>query len=296
MKVRKMEHTLSQIMHNPLFLILWYSVTLVLVGVLMARFVNLAKRVIIKAFYTKQDVSDSNSDVGRQVTIVHSAVWVVHVLIWLVIASTIASKAGLPQGIITGLGTLIGAGVGFGSQEVFRDVFKGTINLSEKQFSIGNTVKINTASGSYIGVVEKFTLRYVAIRTLENLTCIPQGIITVIENYDEGNGVFVVKLPFSTDADLNTIVDKIKQYMDTDTKETIKWISPEERDAMETIISTELMGVSSVDQGNIVYSISGETLPGNQFVAKRALLKYLSMRLSEDNIYFADNMILGGVK
>lgn len=286
----------NHIIHNPLFLITWYSITMILVGILLMRFVNLIKKIVVKSFTIDSKLSDISSDTGRRITIVHSVVWIIHVLIWLIVSSSIATKAGLPQGIITGLGTLIGAGVGFGSQEIFKDVFKGTLNLSERQFSVGNTVKINTTSGSYVGTVEKFTLRYVAIRTMENLTCIPHGIITVIENYDEGNGVFVVKLNFNTNANLRTIVQRIKDYISfLNSEDTSQWISDDEADALKTIISTNLMGVSSIENGNIEYSISGETLPGNQFVAKRALLKYLSMRLSEDRIYLADNMILKGV-
>lgn len=290
-----MDFSFSGLLSNPLVLFSWYTVVLIMIGALAMRFTNLMKNIFIRAYYKKQQLSEKDSDIGRQITIIHSFVWVIHVLIGLSISMMIANKAGLPQGMITSLGTLIGAGVGFGSQEIFRDIFKGSINLGEKQFSVGDTVKINTSSGSFIGVIEKSTLRYVAIRTVDNLTCIPQGMITVIENYNSGNGTFMIKLPFPTDSNLGEIVELIKGYMEVPVESTSKWINDKEQEALKTIINTEILGISEFDKGNITFSISGETVPGNQFAVKRALMKYLAMRLNEDKIYFSKNMLIGGV-
>lgn len=200
----------------------------------------------------------------------------------------------LPQGFLTGIGTLVGAGIGFGSQEIFRDIFKGTVHLTEKLFSVGDTVTVNSDGGAFTGTVEKVTLRHIGVRTEENLTYVPQGMISVIENYSAGNGSFILQLPFNTDVEIEHIVESIQRYMDDDSSDMSRWINSDEEKAMNSILSTNLLGVSSVSHGEITYSISGTTEPGKQFKAKRALLKYISMRLNEDGIQFSTSPMIGG--
>lgn len=78
------------------------------------------------------------------------------------------------------LGTVIGAAIGFGAQNVVKDVLAGFFILAEDQYQIGDTVSIGGATGT----VEDIQFRVTVLRDLEgNVHYVPNGQITVASNF-----------------------------------------------------------------------------------------------------------------
>ena len=98
------------------------------------------------------------------------------------------------------VGTVIGAAIGFGAQNVVRDVLAGFFILAEDQYQIGDTVSIGGASGT----VEDIQFRVTVLRDFEgNVHYVPNGQITVASNFTRvfAQPVIDVAIPYDQDVD-----------------------------------------------------------------------------------------------
>lgn len=280
-----LRHIWWVINHNPIIIGLWWFVMIVIAGVLITRMLNMLQKILIK-FY-----SITISDSQWNITLVQAVVWLAKVMTWIIIIAMIASRVGIPAGLIAAMGTIIGAALGFGSQETVRDVVKGSIHLLEKQFSVGDYIGLNVSGVEHEGVVKDVSLRTLTLATEENgVVTIPQGNINLIQNYSRNVGEFVVKLPFDTSTPVSPIIKLTEEVVeDIHTQEHSvvgKYITEDDITDLTTITSATVRGVSSVEDGKIVIQVKGESIPGSQFAAKRALLKAIAGHLEENDVQF----------
>ena len=257
----------------------------ILAGVLTTRALDMSQKILTK-FY-RITVSDSQWNV----TLVQAIVWIGKVATWIIIITMIASKVGIPASLIAGMGTIIGAALGFGSQETVRDVVKGSIHLLEKQFSVGDFIGLNVSGVEHEGVVKDVSLRTLTLATEENgMVTIPQGNIALIQNYSRQVGEFVVRLPFDPSTPIAPIISLIEDVIEdifSKEKKIIRHLCAEDdiKD-ISTITTATVRGVSSVENGKITVQVKGESIPGSQFAAKRALLKAIAGYLENNDVQF----------
>lgn len=280
-----LRHIWWVINHNPVIIGLWWFAMIIIAGVLITRMLNMLQKILIK-FY-----SITVSDSQWNITLVQAVIWLAKVMTWIIIIAMIASRIGIPAGLIAAMGTIIGAALGFGSQETVRDVVKGSIHLLEKQFSVGDYIGLNVSGAEHEGVVKDVSLRTLTLATEENgVVTIPQGNITLIQNYSRNIGEFVVKLPFDTSTPVSPIIKLTEEVVeDIHTQEHSvvgKYITEDDIKDLTTITSATVRGVSSVEDGKIVIQVKGESIPGSQFAAKRALLKAIAGHLEENDVQF----------
>lgn len=280
-----LRHIWWVINHNPVIIGLWWFVMIIIAGVLITRMLDMLQKILTK-FY-----SITISDSQWNITLVQAVIWLAKVMTWIIIIAMIASRVGIPAGLIAAMGTIIGAALGFGSQETVRDVVKGSIHLLEKQFSVGDYIGLNVSGVEHEGVVKDVSLRTLTLATEENgVVTIPQGNITLIQNYSRNVGEFVVKLPFDTSTPVSPIIKLTEEVVeDIHTQEHSvvgKYITEDDITDLTTITSATVRGVSSVEDGKIVIQVKGESIPGSQFAAKRALLKAIAGHLEENDVQF----------
>lgn len=280
-----LHHIWWVINHNPVIIGLWWFVMIIIAGVLITRMLNMLQKILIK-FY-----SITITDSQWNITLVQAVVWLAKVMTWIIIIAMIASRIGIPAGLIAAMGTIIGAALGFGSQETVRDVVKGSIHLLEKQFSVGDYIGLNVSGVEHEGVVKDVSLRTLTLATEEyGVVTIPQGNITLIQNYSRNVGEFVVRLPFDTSTPVSPIIALTEEVVeDIHTQEhsvVRKYITEDDITDLTTITSATVRGVSSVEDGKIVIQVKGESIPGSQFAAKRALLKAIAGHLEENDVQF----------
>lgn len=280
-----LRHIWWVINHNPVIIGLWWFVMIIIAGVLITRMLSMLQKILTK-FY-----SITISDSQWNITLVQAVVWLAKVMTWIIIIAMIASRVGIPAGLIAAMGTIIGAALGFGSQETVRDVVKGSIHLLEKQFSVGDYIGLNVSGVAHEGVVKDVSLRTLTLATEEyGVVTIPQGNITLIQNYSRNVGEFVVRLPFDTSTPVSPIIALTEEVVeDIHTKDhsvVKKYITEDDIKDLTTITSAIVRGVSSVEDGKIIIQVKGESIPGSQFAAKRALLKAIAGHLEENDVQF----------
>jgi len=125
------------------------------------------------------------------------------VLIVLIAGTMILREMGLDiSPIIAGAG-IIGLAIGFGSQTLVKDVISGFFILLENQFSVGDSIQIDSISGG----VEKMTLRATFVRDLEGtLHVIPNSEIRILANKTKDWARAVIKVGVGYEANVDRVL------------------------------------------------------------------------------------------
>ena len=93
--------------------------------------------------------------------------------------------------VLTGAG-IAGLAIGFGAQNLVRDVISGFFLIIEDQIRVGDAVRINAVGG----IVEEMNLRTIVLRDAEGAVHVfPNGTVTSLANLSKTYGYAVVEVP-----------------------------------------------------------------------------------------------------
>jgi len=126
---------------------------------------------------------------------------------------------------------VVGLAVGFGAQNLVRDMVSGFFIIMEGQYAVGDLVEINGA----LGRVEEVGLRVTRIRDPNGeIRFLPNGSITSANNYVQHYIPYVVTAPFARDAagDLPALVRGILEDFD---REFAVLVDPPETGGVEDL-------------------------------------------------------------
>ncbi len=105
-------------------------------------------------------------------------------------------------GSLTLLSAAIGAGLGFGAQNIVKDVLNGIFIVAEDQIGIGDVVDLGLATG----IVEYVAIRVTHVRDVNGtLWYVRNGEITRIGNMSQGWSRVIIDLAVPVDADIPTV-------------------------------------------------------------------------------------------
>jgi small conductance mechanosensitive channel len=108
--------------------------------------------------------------------------------------------------ILTGAG-IAGLAVGFGAQNLVRDVIAGFFLILEDQVRLGDVVSINGKSG----LVEAIRLRTIALRSHDGTVHIfPNGVITELSNMTKDFSFAVLDISIPYEEDVDRVIDVLR--------------------------------------------------------------------------------------
>jgi small conductance mechanosensitive channel len=170
---------------------------------------------------------------------------------------------------------VLGAALGFGAQQLVKDLLSGFFIIVEKQYGFGDLIALTVtgASTEARGTVEHVTLRVTRLRSPDGeVFTIPNGQIVKTVNLSKDWARAVVDIPVSTSADLNRVNQVLHQ---------------ECQRARDNPLLGELlldaptvMGVERIEVDTVTLRMVARTLPGKQFEAGRQL-RFLVVRALE---------------
>jgi moderate conductance mechanosensitive channel len=142
------------------------------------------------------------------------------VLIWFVALLAVFDALGINlQPILAGAG-LAGIVIGFGAQQLVRDVLAGIAMLIEDQFGVGDWIQIQDANGPVIGQVERVGLRATSFRDLDGvLWHTLNGSIERVGNLSQEWSRSTLDVPVALDADVpatKAIIHKVATELAAD--------------------------------------------------------------------------------
>ena len=185
--------------------------------------------------------------------------------------------------------TVIGAALGFGAQQVVRDLLAGFFIIVEKQYGFGDLVTLTVVSTTEAsGTVENVTLRVTRLRSPNGeVLTIPNGQIVQAINQSKDWARAVIDIPVSTNVDLNRVSEVLRDECEH---------------ALENPVLGELlldaptlMGVESIQVDTVTLRMVARTLPGKQFEAGRQLRVLVIRALARAGIVTAADAKVGVV-
>ncbi|MDN7245513.1 mechanosensitive ion channel family protein [Planococcus shenhongbingii] len=172
-------------------------------------------------------------------------------------------------GLIAGAGVL-GLAIGFGAQNLVRDVITGFFIIFEDQFSVGDYVRIGQAEGT----VEEIGLRTTKVKGFTGeLFIFPNGNVTDVVNFSIHNSIAVVDVNISYESDIARVEGLIQEFL-VDLPEKYEQI----------IKPPELLGVQNITTTEIIMRITAETLPMQHFAVSRGIRRDLKDYLDKKGV------------
>lgn len=171
--------------------------------------------------------------------------------------------------ILAGVG-IFGLALGFGAQNLVKDVIAGFFIIFEGQYNVGEVVRI----GSVTGVVEKLELRTTQLREWTGqLHTIPNGEVREVANFNRGDMAAVVTVGIAYEEDIDRAMEvlqeagrKAKEEMDVITEEPI------------------MHGVTELGDSHVGLRVVITTKPGEQWGIEREMRKRYKQALDEAGI------------
>jgi len=181
-------------------------ITIIAAG-LLSWLVNYFSHKVVDLSARKKEHYEEEKAQRRQ-TILHSLRVVVNVIIWTLAGLMVLTELGVKVGaIIAGLG-VVGIAVGFGAQNLIKDILGGFFIVLEDQMRLGDVVKV----GGVTGTVEKMTLRITVIRSITgHYITVPNGEINIVENMTPDWSRAIVKVGVGYGSDIEKVVNALRE-------------------------------------------------------------------------------------
>jgi len=183
------------------------------------------------------------------------------------------SKVGIEIGPILAGAGILGLAVGFGSQELVRDIISGFFILLENQVRIDDIATINTVTGT----VEKIELRTLTLRDPSGTIHVFQnGKISTLSNQTKDWSATVLEIGVSYKEDVASVILIMKSVFNE--------LQQDKSFSDRVIEEIEIMGLDRFDNSAVVIKARIKTLPGEQWSTKRQYQNKLKLEFEKEGI------------
>jgi moderate conductance mechanosensitive channel len=269
-------------------------VMLLIAAVLAVRFVTWVAQQVTRQL--DEGFAESDALVRSEATKHRQAVasviqWVSIVIIAIWVIIQVGDVLQFSVGGLIAPAAVLGAALGFGAQQLVKDLLSGFFIIVEKQYGFGDLVALTVSgvSAEARGTVENVTLRVTRLRSSDGeVFTVPNGQIVKTVNLSKDWARAVVDIPVSTSADLNRVNEVLHQECER---------------ALDNPVLGELlldaptvMGVERIEVDTVTLRVVARTLPGKQFEAGRQLRVLVIRALARAGIVTAADATVGLVE
>jgi small conductance mechanosensitive channel len=191
-------------------------------------------------------------------------------VIWIVAIFMILREAGFDIGPILAGAGIVGLAVGFGAQNLVRDVISGVFLLIENQVRVNDVAVINGTGG----LVEELNLRTTVLRGLDGTVHIfPNGAITTLSNMTHGFSYYIFDVGVAYREDTDRVVAVLKELAGEMMKE----------DAYRPYIlePLEVLGVDKFADSAVIVKARIKTVPIKQWLVGREMNRRIKKKFDE---------------
>ncbi len=245
---------------------------------------SLVLRVISK--YTAKGLRDAqkiedkqrSKDLATTMTLARS---ISRYVIYLIAIFVVANHLGLGTvfgNVITaaGIGTLA---ISFGAQSIVQDVVTGLFLIFEKQYGVGDYVKINDFSGTVSAIAVRCT--YLKSWTGEKII-IPNGKVSTVINYSQDFNMAVIEVPVGYDQDTGKIMKIMQEVCDKyyDEHEAICYDKPSVR------------GITAYKDSSVSVTVYFKAKGRNHYTIQNDLRYLIKERFDQEGISIPFNQLV----
>jgi moderate conductance mechanosensitive channel len=196
------------------------------------------------------------------------------VVIWCLSAFYVLNELGFDLApLLAGVG-IVGLAVGFGAQNLVRDVVTGFFILLEDQYGVGDVVQVNQVA---TGKVEQLTLRVTGMRDLDGtMHYIANGNITHVANRskDWARAVIDVGVGYGEDpSKVRTVLESVGA-----------WAKADPVLGRSIYATPQVLGVERLGEYEVIWRLIAETKPARQWDVGRRLRERIKVAFDESGI------------
>ena len=195
------------------------------------------------------------------------------VVILVVALMTILGQLGVEIGPILAAAGIVGLAVGFGAQNLVKDVINGFFILLEDQIRVGDVVQIAGKGG----LVEKVNLKMTILRDFSaNVHYIPNGNIDVVTNMTKDYSRYVFDIGVAYREDVDEVMKIIREV-----DEELRKDSSCSEDILDPL---EIFGLDQFADSALIIKARYKTKPIKQWGVAREFNRRLKKKFDEKDI------------
>ena len=203
----------------------------------------------------------------KRVRTLISVLWtIVFVLIWFVVVLTSLGQIGVNVAPLLASAGVVGLAVGFGAQNLVKDLVSGFFLILENQVRVGDVAVINGTGG----LVEAISFRTIILRDEAAVVHVfPNGSINTLSNMSKDWSAYVLNVNVAYKEDTDRVADVMRHVAEE------MYADSKYRSAMlETI---EIIGVDGFTASAVTIKARLKTRPQQQFAIGREYRRRLKI-------------------
>ncbi|MCX6523022.1 MAG: mechanosensitive ion channel family protein [Actinobacteria bacterium] len=261
----------------------WFRTTGITIGVILivalvlTKVVSLVAKRQARKFSERQRLTTDprTSTVGaHQQALMGALRWAINFSIVFMAIIWVLIELNLPSTAVVPLASVVGAGLGFGAQQIVGDVLSGMFILSERQFGVGDLVRVGPLMGvGWVeGHVEEMTLRVTKLRTFDgDLVTIANGELRQSVNASRDWARVLIKVPLGRDVDLDEVAARLDEVGAA--------MAIEPQWAPIVLEAPKVSGLDDLGADSVHMRVVGRTLPAQQWKVARELRRRIALAL-----------------
>jgi small conductance mechanosensitive channel len=261
----------------------WFRTTGITIGVILVVALVLTKVVSLVARRQSRKSSERHrlttdprtSTVGaHQQALIGALRWAINFSIVFMAIIWVLIELNLPSSAVVPLASVVGAGLGFGAQQIVGDVLSGMFILSERQFGVGDLVRVGPLMGvGWVeGHVEEMTLRVTKLRTFDgDLVTIANGELRQSVNASRDWARVLIKVPLGRYVDLDEVAARLDEVGAA--------MAVEPQWAPIVLEAPKVAGLDDLGADSVQMRVMGRTLPAQQWKVARELRRRFALEL-----------------
>jgi len=245
---------------------------------------RLEKRLLDKSLVKGEPPSESQKRIETIVRLLKQASLI---FLWLTASLVLLKEFGVEIGPIIASAGVVGLAVGFGAQNLVRDVISGFFIILENQMRVGDVAIINGTGG----LVEKINFRTTVLRDLGGVVHIfPNGTISTLSNLTNEWSASVFEIGVAYKENTDQVIEIMQQVGQT--------MLNDESFGPLMLAAPEIFGVDKFADSAVIIKGRIKTKPIRQWEVGREFLRRIKFAFDEHNIeipfphrslYFGEN-------
>ena len=230
---------------------------------------NVEKRMVTNRQLEGEIATDASKRVQTIMNLIRQGIGI---LLWAMIVLIILKQIGVEIGPILAGAGILGLAVGFGAQNLVRDVISGFFMIMEDQIRVGDVAVLNGTGG----LVEKINFRITSLRDLSGTVHVfPNGTINSLSNMTNEWSAYVFDIGVAYKENTDHVMDVMREVL-TKLKED-EVFGP-------NVLEWEIFGVNEFANSSVNIKGRIKTIPLKQWMTGREFLRRLKHEFDAKDI------------
>ncbi len=226
--------------------------------------------VIIDKFFHRQAESRFVEDTKKVMTMSALTKSITTYTLYFIGLTMVITIMGIPASSILATAGIGGLAIGFGAQNLVKDVITGFFILFEDHYAVGDYISLE----KYSGIVEDIGIRITKVRDFNgDLHIIPNGNISNVTNHSRGDMRVFFDVGIAYEEDIDKAIYVIQKYLDE-----YRQAEPQLTDG------PKVLGVSDLADSSVILKIWAKSKSMEQWRIERELKKGIKETLDKEGI------------